>query len=403
MWALMTYQFVKPEQRALRRACCPTLAAITIILLGFTHAPPATILWVIVGCIVGAYLTCAIRPSSNALENESSSSDLINWAIMNSDRVPVLILDENGKILRANCASVSVCGFSHEQLIRLNFWQHLGQLEEAKFALEEFRAAIAAGSTATVECAWNTDEGKIRRISWSIQVEPEPSRGLPRVVLLGQDVTCQREIEAQVHLQMLNQNEYSLELELQKEELSAANCKLAAIARIDGLTGLINHRTFQEILEVEFSKSRACRSSLSALLLDVDFFKDYNDTFGHPAGDEALRTVAKLVQSSIRDTDAGARYGGEEFAVILPGADCGVASIVAERIRELIEVEPCTLRPITVSIGVAVLETEIKTPAELIERADQALYGAKDSGRNKITLFESIHLPDLKTSVNLDA
>jgi diguanylate cyclase (GGDEF)-like protein len=158
----------------------------------------------------------------------------------------------------------------------------------------------------------------------------------------------------------------------------------------DGLTGLATHLFFQEQLAQRFNEARRHAGPLSVLLVDVDHFKKFNDTYGHQVGDEVLRQVAQTVKKAARTCDTVARYGGEELALVLPQTDLPGATILAERIREAIQAieisDPMDRRlpPITASLGVAQLEAADETPADIIERADQALYAAKHGGRNQV-------------------
>ena len=112
--------------------------------------------------------------------------------------------------------------------------------------------------------------------------------------------------------------DFAVVLEFQKQELEKANAELEALATLDGLTGLRNRRAFDGRLKEEFERASRYHTPLSLLLLDIDFFKQFNDSFGHPAGDEVLRTMGRVLQKATRETDFLARYGGEEIAVILP-------------------------------------------------------------------------------------
>lgn len=175
--------------------------------------------------------------------------------------------------------------------------------------------------------------------------------------------------------------------------------KTERLAFTDTLTGLYNHRFFQETLHQEFIRARRYGKPLSLMIMDIDHFKQFNDTWGHLTGDRVLSHVARIFHGSMREKiDTVARYGGEEFAVILPETLLQGASLFAERVRSSIETTPlpgdqANLK-ITISIGVACTTvTHCDKPSELIEAADKALYQAKNGGRNRVMLFEGVRLP----------
>jgi diguanylate cyclase (GGDEF)-like protein/PAS domain S-box-containing protein len=213
-----------------------------------------------------------------------------------------------------------------------------------------------------------------------------------RLVGTTLDVTDREQWEQEVEAAMLRTVEESVQLELQRHELALMNEKLTHLATTDGLTGVANHRTFQERLDEMMLASRRSRRPLSLVLLDVDRFKMFNDDFGHQAGDAVLRGVTAALSGVCRNGDLVARYGGEEFAVLLKDADASVSRVVVERLRKAIESYHWEFRAVTASFGVATL-TDGVSREELIESADQALYASKDSGRNRCT-----HADDLVPS-----
>ncbi|MGE5708146.1 MAG: diguanylate cyclase [Bacteroidota bacterium] len=159
----------------------------------------------------------------------------------------------------------------------------------------------------------------------------------------------------------------------------------------DGLTGLFTHAYFQEQLTLHCFEANRYSEPLALMLIDIDHFKSFNDTYGHQMGDEVLRQVAKVVRDAVRGCDVVARYGGEELAVIMPKTDLSGASSLAERIRAVIaeisirDLAGSPIRQVTASVGVAELpELQDAAPADLVERADQALYEAKRNGRNQV-------------------
>ncbi|MFV3131878.1 diguanylate cyclase [Niveispirillum sp. KHB5.9] len=171
-------------------------------------------------------------------------------------------------------------------------------------------------------------------------------------------------------------------------ELSEANAKLETLASIDSLTGILNRRRFMELAEAEWDRSTRYGRPFSLLLLDLDQFKRINDGYGHAAGDTAIRVAAERAASALRTTDSLARFGGEELVVLLPESELAAATLVAERIRASIGSHPVLHEdkaiPLTTSIGVATWRGEGESLAELLDRADQALYQAKQLGRNRV-------------------
>jgi diguanylate cyclase (GGDEF)-like protein len=180
------------------------------------------------------------------------------------------------------------------------------------------------------------------------------------------------------------------------QQLEVANQELKRLATLDGLTGLANRRRFDEYIEQEWQRLAREQEPLSLILCDIDFFKLYNDTYGHQAGDDCLKQVATALRHSVkRPADLVARYGGEEFAVILPhttaaGALC-LAKSIHQQVRQLRLAHPGSTvsQYVTLSLGVAgLIPCSGVTPAKLIAAADAALYEAKTTGRDRVILVE---------------
>ncbi len=194
---------------------------------------------------------------------------------------------------------------------------------------------------------------------------------------------------AQIVLELKQAKQSAEQLAL---ELKMANDSLRELAFRDGLTGLYNHRYFQEVLESELDRAKRYNHPLSLLLIDIDFFKKVNDQFGHPAGDQVLQEVGNTLTKLIRRCDIVARYGGEEFAIILPETGATSAKVLAQRVRRGIEQMNVNyndqILSITISCGIASSEIDNHgdTRAELIEYSDQALYRAKENGRNRVEM-----------------
>ncbi len=192
-------------------------------------------------------------------------------------------------------------------------------------------------------------------------------------------------------VRLLAENRHLVEqLKISNQSLSEHNNKLQEMAIQDGLTGLYNHRFFQESLAKNVSLANRSGLSCSLVFMDIDHFKNFNDTHGHPAGDEVLKHSAKLIANDLRVSDLAARYGGEEFVLLLPGTDKTGALILAEKVRQKFESHPFPggesqpLGKVTVSIGVATFPDDATETEELLAVADQALYKAKEQGRNRV-------------------
>lgn len=222
-------------------------------------------------------------------------------------------------------------------------------------------------------------------------VDREARTPTPRQVELMQALA--RQVVTQLELrrriaeveQAANEREAHLaRLERYQIELEAANTELKEAGWTDALTGIRNRAAFDRRLGEEVYRFDRYRSPLSLLMIDVDHFKEYNDEFGHQAGDMALKQVAEILRNVSRPSDYVARYGGEEFAVILAGTSDDGASVAAERLRQAVENAVFPHRAITISVGVATLAAKGGHSAALIAAADGALYAAKQAGRNRV-------------------
>ena len=194
------------------------------------------------------------------------------------------------------------------------------------------------------------------------------------------------------YLTLLQRDEAYRALRVSQQQLLDTNLVLQRLMNSDGLTGLSNRRHFDEYLELEWRRAMREQQQLSLLMIDVDYFKAFNDTFGHLAGDEALGKVAGAIRGSCgRPSDLPARYGGEEFALVLPNTSPGGARLVAEKLRQSVvalnipHTSPHANACLTVSIGLATHVPSIGSQCrQLILAADKGLYQAKASGRNQV-------------------
>lgn len=176
------------------------------------------------------------------------------------------------------------------------------------------------------------------------------------------------------------------------ERIRELVARLSDEARTDGLTGLLNHRAFYEVLHVEVERAKRQRTGLACLIVDVDHFKLVNDRWGHLAGDRVLQGIASRLTRASRPYDVVARYGGEEISILLPGSGAEEARAQAERLRRAIETEPFDVGQdtpelcVTVSVGVALFGTHAEDGSRLVGAADHAMYAAKRAGRNRVCL-----------------
>ena len=161
------------------------------------------------------------------------------------------------------------------------------------------------------------------------------------------------------------------------------------LATTDGLTELYNHRYFQEQLLNQINHSKRYGNPVSLIIIDIDFFKKFNDTYGHQSGDAVLRQVAFTLKKNVRATDIVCRYGGEEMSIILPNTKYEEAVNIAQKLCQMVASRKFKLTHsresnVTISLGVSSIESDGETPAQIIDSADKRLYNAKENGRNRV-------------------
>lgn len=183
------------------------------------------------------------------------------------------------------------------------------------------------------------------------------------------------------------------EVAINRLQLQQANAQLRHISRTDGLTGLLNRKTWEQSLRFEFKRFQRYHHACSLIMLDIDHFKDINDSYGHTAGDEVIRRTSTILKEGLRESDVAGRYGGEEFAVILVDTDAAGAQVVAERLRTRIEASSVPYEQhiinYTISLGIAELTPKISDPTMWIDTADRGLYNAKRAGRNQAIIYHT--------------
>lgn len=320
------------------------------------------------------------------IENALRESEQRFRSVLESLHEGLVVHDREGRIVYWNRSAERVLGMAGEQLSgRKELARSYRTIHEdgSDYPHDEHPIALARRTGKVQEAAImgvQRPDGEFRWISVNAApVSLDESDSPSAAVASFLDVTERLRQEKLVEAQMSQISAYSAELE-------EANGRLRALATLDGLTGLKNHRSFQERLEEEIHRSRRTGSPLAIALLDVDRFKRFNDDLGHQAGDAVLRGVGSILTTQARTNDFVARYGGEEFVVILPDTALEEAKQAVERIRQAVEGAPWPDRPVTASFGVATLAVGIGRE-ELIKRADEALYTSKAHGRNRVTAW----------------
>ncbi|QEL15754.1 sensor domain-containing diguanylate cyclase [Limnoglobus roseus] len=284
------------------------------------------------------------------------------------------------RFVEANTALLGMLGYTAEEFLALDPFDIVAGETPDLFARNTramFDVLACDGRCDVGRRHYRRKDGSVVPVDLRVTVVPNGGAGLHAVIV--RDITEQVEHENRLF-------DYQTQLE-------EANARLKALAVTDGLTGVKNRAAFNERLGEEFDRATRYGHPLSLILLDVDHFKAFNDTFGHPAGDEVLKIVATTLQTVARGTDFVTRYGGEEFAIVLPDTELSGALVVAERCRRALAGRSWSRRPVTASIGVGTLTPTTADSAELLAEADAALYRSKQAGRNRVSHGSGVTTP----------
>jgi diguanylate cyclase (GGDEF)-like protein/PAS domain S-box-containing protein len=281
----------------------------------------------------------------------------------------------DGRLQYVNRAWREKLGYSEEQIAGLSLMDIVHPDSLVEF-MKSYELALRGKKVGAIVARFMAKTGEVIVVEGDISCSFRDERP---VLVRGmfRDITDRKRYEELL-------DEYRRDLEAANARLEQANIRLRELATTDALTGLYNRLVFQRRLEDECKRSGRYGTPMSLILIDVDHFKSFNDTFGHPAGDETLQIVSRLLRSVARATDVVARFGGEEFAVVCPNTDLAGAVVVAERCRQAVEAASWKWRPVTVSAGVAQFTPDMPDATALVSAADRALYQAKNNGRNRV-------------------
>lgn len=298
----------------------------------------------------------------------------------------------SAELLQAERASLLVKKEGTDKLqARAAIGARVNLFAEPKVGGRISKTALEKGTPIVVSDITGTPLGRAP-IDWNYRTQSFISYpiviGERRLAVLNFTDKATGEAFGETDLELLNAIAPQIAVAIDRTALKSKAGEFEQLSVTDPLTGLLNRRYLQNRLAEELNRSKRHRFPMTLMMIDVDRFKSYNDTFGHPAGDEALRIVAGILKENLRGADVAARYGGEEFAVLLPQTTVEEAVQIAERIRR--QIERCSFphRRVTASIGIASSGPDISTPDDLIWAADRALYQAKELGRNMVRVFD---------------
>jgi len=325
------------------------------------------------------------------------------------DELPagMIYISPRGRIIECNAYVADLVGYTREEIEGTAFTDHVGK-DQAEALTEDFRSLFTGGGEiAKRESMITTREGRSVTIEYNARVIYR--KGFPaKALMMFSDVTDKKVLELEL-LEKNSEMERTLwdmaevkdalearagELNKATEDLKQLNEKLNMLSITDGLTEIYNHRHFQDRLSQEVDRLNRLKGGvLSLLIMDIDDFKRFNDTYGHQCGDMILKHIATLLKGSIRSIDILARYGGEEFAVILPNANTEQAVVVGERICNTIRSTPFSYgkavdAKVTMSVGVGTIVSGKSDKSELVRRADSAMYAAKAKWKDRVEVWD---------------
>lgn len=295
----------------------------------------------------------SIAPSKLQKSLLLANQELRKFADIIDNYVITSTTKTNSVITSVSTAFAKRSGYSKEELIgqKMNIIRHP---DTSKELYSELWETIEAGKNWQGDLKNLSKDGDIYYLDQNILPIKDENNRVISYMAIGSDITAKKEVER--------------------------------LSEIDKLTGIYNRRKLDEYMESELNRAKRYHKPLSFMILDIDHFKNINDTYGHLVGDSTLQTLAKILADNLRTSDFLGRYGGEEFLIICPETDSNQTALLAEKLRSCVENTLFNdIKNLTISIGVAEFEGEI-TVKELLARADRALYQAKHNGRNCVVV-----------------
>lgn len=328
------------------------------------------------------------------MDNEFLLDSNIFIEVLNTVDAVILVMDKDGRIVLFNKASESMTGFKFKEVENKTPWDLFILPDEVDSVRNVFSQLTAGNFPNKHTNYWITKDKSKHLIEWSNTAITGKNGDITFIIATGIDVTEKKAAEDEInnHINILEET-----VSNRTAELTKANLELENLINVDGLTNIFNRRYFNEVIEKEIERGKRSNKPLSLLLYDIDYFKKYNDTYGHVAGDKCLIKVATTLNNFFsRAADFVARYGGEEFVVILPGVGSKNALELANKLNLEIQNNkfPHKSSPIsnviTMSTGVVTRQpSELTNSKSLILEADKALYQAKGNGRNRAYLYSN--------------
>ena len=299
----------------------------------------------------------------------------ISSELMRAERGSLLLFDEKSNSLNAKAATGARADIIKREA------ENVGERVASK-VLQNGRAFVVQDTAAArfppAPAEWNYKTKSF--ISYPVII------GERKIGVLNFTDKATGEIYDEFDLALLDTLAPQIAVAIDRAALKRKAGEFEQLSVTDALTGLLNRRYLEERVAEEIKRSHRHGFQMCLMMIDVDEFKSYNDNFGHPQGDKALKIVAQKLKETLRGADVASRYGGEEFSILLPQTTTGEAKIIAERIRQKIENTKFPNRRVTISIGIAGSSSKVNLTEDLIAAADSALYKAKREGRNNVQI-----------------